>query len=766
MKVDRTLASLYGNARDFATEMEEPINTFHFLLSSFITPCEVSAILAGFSIDDAKITRIFKGLSENDKIEPEGTIKAIEAKVLENLQRQDELPSALHFFYSMILCRDSIAFKIFSLIGVREKLRLEILRMINTPATRNKILEEEMRSDLVEEVVPVKKEIIKTNLKEKDNEEESVSEQKELNSNSFDIPEILFSMGRNLTEAAFKGELTDVTGREKEINMILDILGRKNNNNPCLIGPSGCGKTSVIEGIALRQKNGILKNKIIWELTLASLVSGTEYRGSLEKKISELINVVEKLKDKIVIFIDEIHLLNSSSNEIVANILKPSLSRGAFPLIGTTTYDEFKRHIASDPALERRFTIVDIEPPDGEELYNIAFNAAKSLTKFHSVKMDDEELVRDAILLSNRYISGKSQPDKVISLIDSVGAVLARDGRTEAEKSDFMELVSNRTGIPLKNLLLDGGDVFRRLPSILNEKIKGQEHAKKKICKLLARRFVIKKAEKPIAAFVFAGPTGTGKTEIAKILSDFFFGSEQKMISFDMSEFQEQHSVARLTGAPPGYVGYDEGGQLTEAFRREPYQLLLLDEIEKAHPKVLSIFLQILDEGRVSDSRGFTVNMSESIIVMTTNLGAEEFTSSRVGFVSDDKNDSEIEDSVLAKIESFLSPELVNRVDEIAVFKPFTEKEFTEIAEMYIRKTVKSVSETYDIKLNIEDIESVSAYIAGNLSDKQKKMGARAVRRSVEKQIEDLAMDFVYQNGSESSFSIYYNKEKDFLTVR
>lgn len=580
---------------------------------------------------------------------------------------------------------------------------------------------------------------------------------------NFKLPPIFDKLGRNLSALAGEGQLDALYGREKEVETVLDILYRKKNNNPCLVGPAGSGKTAIVEGIAVHQRDGLLPGKILWELHLSSLLSGTEFRGSLEKRILELIEAVEDNKDRVIVFIDEIHMLNSRTNEVVANMLKPALARGNFPLIGATTTDEFKKHIATDPAMERRFSIVNVEEPKGEELFKIVKSAAPVLEKYHDVSFKDELLLRHAVALSDRYISGKSQPDKVLSLLDTLGAVLCRSGKKEAGEEDLNAMISKSTGIPMENLLVDGSRILRVLPEKLNMKIKGQNKAKRKICQLLARRYTRRVEGKPIASFLFAGPTGVGKSEMAKSLAQFFFGSESRMVAFDMSEFQEAHSVSRLIGSPPGYTGFEEGGQLTEAFRREPYQLLLLDEIEKAHPKVLTILLQLLDEGRVSDSRGFAVKMSEVVMIMTTNLGAEEF-SSRLGFGGGNRDDLR-ENLVLSKIENFLSPELANRVDEIVVFNPLEKEDLEEVALLILNNMISGFKESYGLKVEYEDVTGVAEHLVGLMTMREKSLGARALKRVVEKRIEGLVLDFVYGEGTDSDIVICLDKNQS-LAIR
>jgi len=562
---------------------------------------------------------------------------------------------------------------------------------------------------------------------------------------------LLEKFGRNLTELAKNGKIDPIFGRSREIELIVDILGRRKSNNPMIIGPAGSGKTALVEAVAIHQKEGLLNDKVLWELNLSSVVGGTEYRGSLEKRLGDLIAYVEENRESLVVFIDEIHTLFTSGNEVVGNMLKPALARGAFPLIGATTTTEYNKYIAKDAAMERRFSIVKVDEPRGDQLLKIVRNAADNLSSYHGVSLNEDELVRNAISLSNRYISGKSQPDKVLSLLDTLGSVLKREKRESATVEDLMAMVSDNTGIPVESLLIDTSRIINALPVVLDRSIIGQERAKERIVRLLARRFGNRQENKPLASMLFAGPTGTGKTEMAKKLASFLFGGEDRMVVFDMSEFQESHSVSKLIGAPPGYSGFEDGGRLTESFRREPYQLLLLDEIEKAHPKVLSLFLQTLEEGRISDTRGFSADMSESIIIMTSNLGADLFTSGKVGFgdaVSDEIRGPEI----LEKIEKFLSPELLNRMDEVVLFRPFSDDEFFTLAKMYLNEVIGCISLNEGFSIDVENFEEACHFVLERMSLKDRQMGARAVKRLVGKLVEGPALECFY--GRE-------NKEKE-----
>ncbi len=718
-------SALYRDALAFAEELREPLNSFHFLLALFVTPSQASELLERHMVSTGSVTSAFKRLrsdaiiSGKDFSEPSAMAEQMRQSLMKSGAAESDIFTPMNLLFVITGLNGSIAKQVLDSLGVSEKLRMDAGKKLSL---------------FFPDIADVKQRIPQKPRRRKD--DRPTDEQS-------NIPSVFEKFGRNLTELAQKGVLDYAWGREEEQESIIDILGRRRNNNPLIIGAPGTGKTALVEGIAARQHEGLLPHKIIWELQIPLLIGGTNLRGALEERITELLRAVERMKDRLIVFIDEIHLINSEGNEQLASLLKPALARGEFPLIGATTVEEFNAYIAKDQAIERRFTVIRLEEPSGERLERMVIHAAGELSRFHGVSLDAEQLIKTAVTLSNRYISGRSQPDKVISLLDTLGAILKRERRTVAEESDITELVSKRTGIPKENLLIDGRRVITDLPLRLDAGIVGQNPAKRKIVQLLGRRFVAGNGKRPIASFIFAGPTGTGKTEIAKILAEFFYGNRDKMVVFDMSEFQEQHTVSRLIGSPPGYTGYEEGGRLTEAFRREPYQLLLLDEVEKAHPKILTLLLQILEEGRIADSRGFTVSLSEAIVVLTTNLGADALTTVPVGFGAEEKRESSY-GKVLQVVEQHISPELLNRIDEVAVFDVLTDEELIEIAIRFIATSVAVISKTYGVSIAVDDARQMASDFVEQMSRLERGQGARGIRRRVEKGIEEAVMNRLY----------------------
>ena len=750
---DEALVSLYGEAIDFAERMQTPLTSLHFLLAYFSAPSEAAAILENLQISYQTVAKTYNSMLKDAKLsgtnmeEKKGVIQLLEKSAASYCSNKGQPVNPTHFLAALTSIRDTLAYRILDAMGTVSNIRTSALAHIDAPTKKATNRANEMLQE-------------STKVYPSFDSETRSDQNRPVDASAISL------FGRNLTREAFEGKIDPVFGRNREIEAIIDILGRKNSNNPMIIGPAGSGKTAIVEAVALRQKEGLLPDIEIWELRLSSLVGGTEYRGSLEKRITELLDFVEKNRGKIIVFIDEIHLLYSSSgsDNTVANMLKPALSRGNFPLIGATTTEEFNKFIAKDPAMERRFSIVKVEEPKNEELLAIVSNAAKTLENYHGVTFGGENFIKAAITLSDRYISGKSQPDKVLSLLDTLGSILKRERKSEADKNDLISLVSNRTGIPQENLLIDTAKIVNTLPEVLDRSIVGQKSAKERISRIFARKFSNKPVGKPLASMIFAGPTGTGKTETAKKLASFLFGSPDRMVVFDMSEFQEPHSVSKLIGAPPGYSGYDDGGKLTEAFRREPYQLLLLDEIEKADPKVLTVLLQILEEGRITDTRGFTADMSESIVIMTTNLGAELFSAGRVGFGDADTSAKSAE--IINKIEGFLSPELVNRVDDIVLFKPFSQEDFVKLAGTAFNETLKKVNTMENCSLSIEDPKSAQELIVSKMTARDRLMGARAVKRIVGKFFEGAFLEEYYKNSDKHSDFLCCVRDNEFVFER
>ena len=613
----------------------------------------------------------------------------------------------------------------------------------------------------------------------------------------------LDSFGRDLTELARQNKLDPVIGREDEIQRTMQILCRRTKNNPVLLGEAGVGKTAVVEGFAQRVVAGdvpeILLNKRIVVLDLAMMVAGTKYRGQFEERIKALMNEVRRTKNTIL-FIDELHTLVGAGGAEgaidAANVLKPSLSRGEIQIIGATTLDEYRKYIEKDSALERRFQIVMVNEPSLDETYQILHGIRERYETHHHVKILDSAL-RAATDLSQRYITGRSLPDKAIDVIDEAGARIhlktmtrppdlkeidSEISQLQAEKDtavrnqDFelaakfrdriaqyqnkknevtkqwqenqqkangtvddqvvAEVISKMTGVPLTRMSTEDSKRLMDMEQELHKRVISQNEAIEAISKAVRRsRSGIQDPRRPIGAFIFAGPTGVGKTLLAKALAEFMFGDEDALVTIDMSEFMEKHAVSRLVGAPPGYVGHDEGGQLTEKIRRRPYSVVLLDEIEKAHPDIFNILLQVLEEGRLTDSFGRNVDFRNTILILTTNAGAEAIKNeSAFGFQrpEDDASYQSMKERVNEHIERAFRPEFINRFNDIIVFRHLNQKDLEDVVDLELKKLRQRLVEKRLALLLTDAAKKLLVKRGSNLD-----YGARPLRRAIESNLED-----------------------------
>jgi ATP-dependent Clp protease ATP-binding subunit ClpC len=602
----------------------------------------------------------------------------------------------------------------------------------------------------------------------------------------------LDEFGRDLTQEAREGKLDPVIGRADEIEQTIEILSRRTKNNPALLGEPGVGKTAIVEGIAQRIVNDevpeTLSGRRVVALDLAGMIAGTKYRGEFEERLKTVIDEIRGASDDLILFIDEMHTVvgagAAEGSMDASNMLKPALARGELHVIGATTLDEYRKNVESDPALERRFQPVFVREPTVEETIEILNGLKDRYEAFHRVRISSEAIVA-AAELSDRYIRDRFLPDKAIDLIDQAGArvrlrtktkddetrsleedlrrlVRERDQATAAEDydragdlrdqidtrqgefdnrvrarqrapevtaDDIAEVVSRATGIPVSQLSTEERERLMRLEQELHARIVGQEEAVTAVAEAVRRsRAGLGDPNRPVGSFLFLGPTGVGKTELARALAEALFGDEGLMVRFDMSEFQERHTVSRLVGAPPGYVGYEEAGQLTEQMRRRPYSVLLFDEIEKAHPDVFNILLQILDDGRLTDAQGRTVDFKHAVVIMTSNLGADRIQrQARTG-----ESFERLKQDLMEILRQSFRPEFINRIDEIIVFRALTDEQLAEITRLLLDRLARRLRAQ---RVGVDFTEAAIELLAREGFDPE--FGARPLRRTIQRLVEN-----------------------------
>ena len=637
----------------------------------------------------------------------------------------------------------------------------------------------------------------------------------------------------DLNEKAKQGKIDPVIGRQTEINRVIQILSRRNKNNPVLIGEPGVGKTAIAEGLAQRIVSHdvpeILKDCHVISLNMSSVVAGTKYRGEFEERLKKVIDEVKKHKDWIL-FVDELHtLVGAGSTEgsmDAANIMKPALARGELRCIGATTLKEYKKYIEKDAALERRFQPVKVGEPTPEDTLKILEGLRDRYEAFHKAKITDEAM-KAAVELSGRYITDRFQPDKAIDVIDEAAAKVRMEAsstpdalkvkeeklasllkekeaavasqdfekaaqyRDDAKKlqseialmkkdwkgadhddlkvteEDVAEVVAKWTGVPLQNLKKSDSERLLHLEEELHKRVIGQDEAVHAVATAIRRaRAGMKDPKRPIGSFLFLGSTGVGKTELARALAECMFGSEKNMIRFDMSEYMEKHEVSRLVGAPPGYVGYEEGGQLTDAVRKTPYSVILFDEVEKAHPDFFNILLQVLDDGRLTDGQGRTVDFTNAVIIMTSNLGSALLKNQmkKLGFKAEDKGEKketfeDVKKLMMDEVKHTLRPEFINRIDEIIVFHPLTATDLSSIVNLMLAKVGEKLAH-FEVKLDAS--EEAKKLLIDHGTDVE--YGARPLRRTIQKEVEDPISELVLQEGLEKKKVLHMDAKDGKLT--
>ncbi|MBA2795152.1 ATP-dependent Clp protease ATP-binding subunit [Streptococcus porcinus] len=584
---------------------------------------------------------------------------------------------------------------------------------------------------------------------------------------------------RDLTQMASQGLLEPVIGRDKEITRMVQVLSRKTKNNPVLVGDAGVGKTALAYGLAQRIVEGAIPYELqemrVLELDMMSVVAGTRFRGDFEERMNQIIDDIEA-DGKIILFVDELHTIMGSGSGIdstldAANILKPALSRGTLHMVGATTQEEYQKHIEKDAALSRRFAKILIEEPSLEDAYQILLGLKSSYEMYHNVSISDQA-VKVAVKVAHRYLTSKNLPDSAIDLLDEASAtvqglikkeapsllnpidqaILDKDFKkvasllkagqktkpnpTPVTEDDIMATLSRLSGIPLEKISQADSQKYLRLEEELHKRVIGQDEAISAISRAIRRnQSGIRTGKRPIGSFMFLGPTGVGKTELAKALAEVLFDDESALIRFDMSEYMEKFSASRLNGAPPGYVGYDEGGELTEKVRNRPYSVLLFDEVEKAHPDIFNVLLQVLDDGVLTDSRGRKVDFTNTIIIMTSNLGATALRDDKtVGFGVRDisHNHQAMEKRILEELKKAYRPEFINRIDEKVVFHSLSQEDMQQVVRIMVKPLIAALKEK-GITLKFQP--SALKYLSEKGYDVE--MGARPLRRTIQTEVED-----------------------------
>ena len=590
--------------------------------------------------------------------------------------------------------------------------------------------------------------------------------QPQRNSRKGNATTALDKYGHDLTKQAEQGLLDPVVGREVEIERVIQILSRRKKNNPILIGEPGVGKSAIVEGLALRimtEEAGALRGKRIVTLDIASMVAGTTYRGQFEERMKQVITELQT-HPEIILFVDEIHTLigagNASGSLDAANILKPALARGEVQCIGATTTAEYAKSIEKDGALERRFQKVPVRPTTSEETIDILTRLSEHYAKYHHVVYSDE-VIKACVSLSERYLTDRAFPDKAIDVMDEVGArsharqkAIGDQGEEpyEITTDDVANVVSMMSGVPVQRVATAENERLRTMNETLRRKVIGQDKAVETVVRAIQRsRLGLRDPKRPIGTFFFLGQTGVGKTYLAQCLAEEMFGSKDALIRFDMSEYMEKHTVSLLVGAPPGYVAHEDGGKLTEAVRRKPYSIVLFDEIEKAHPDIFNVLLQVLDEGRLTDRQGHIVDFRNTIIVLTSNVGTRQLQEfgAGIGFGAQEMDQKRAHDTLLKALQKQFPPEFVNRIDNVVMFDPLTKETIAQIVRIEVGLLQQRLrGQAHQL--------TVSQQALDQLVEKSfdTKNGARPVKRAVQTYLEDPLTDILLRRPNQKKITI------------
>ena len=759
------LAQVLSEAGDIARNVNQRLTSAHLLLAFFVVPNRAEMLLRERGVDEDRILLAMPGAPE----EPEGLERDLRERarqVAEGL-RADET-DCIHLLIAMTRVRQCSAHQLLAACGLELAALRNValsyytagmprrLRRVPQPANRapapsprrpaSPLREEPVETDLEGEPIeddgpePGMLDLSPRPAARAATPAPSAAPSRARSPLALDPAAFpwLSQLGRNLTELAAAGRLDPLVGREIEVEQTLDVLGKRRTNNPLLVGEAGVGKTAIVEGVA-QQLLAQGSPRVVVELDMASVLSGTQLRGSFSEKLRGIQDEVRRAEGRVVVFIDEVHTVMGAGStgegpQDAANELKAGLARGEFPCIGATTHDEYRKHIERDPALERRFTPVLVREPSVPDTLRILQGILPRYEQHHGVRFAPDA-VEAAASLTSRYVRDRFLPDKAVAAMDLAGSRARRQGAAEVGASDVARVVAQMAGIPESRLLSGDRDRLLGLEDALSQRIVGHPETITRVARVLRRNFAGFASRRPMGSFLFLGPTGVGKTELARALADALFGSDQALIRLDMSECSEPTGVARLVGAAPGYVGYGEGGQLTDAVRRRPASVVVLDEIDKAHRDVLLLLLQVLEEGRLTDGRGRQVDFSSTVVVLTTNLGGFEATrtsSGVMGFASAEAGATR-EDRASQAARAALPPELWNRLDERLVFPALSREDLAHVAALLLRQSSERLAAERRIRFFAGD--DVVEHLLGN-GGFDPSLGARPMRGAVQRLVE------------------------------
>jgi ATP-dependent Clp protease ATP-binding subunit ClpC len=782
LSYDETLQSIVDKAGELAGHSGVPYCSAHLILALLSVENEASRLLVDRGLDPADIADHLARLDGSEPPHMLSEIKDRSCRLAQSCGAQRVGP--LHLIMGLSSVKESLGFRIIRAAGIDPASLRSVALALATSGKRRPIhgelsaipQEADSADESLEpkktEGIPRRKGLIRqatdggvpqtTSKQERrmrakqdprvtrGNQVPAAAPEERLNRFTLDaeVYPTLTALGRNLSEAAVRNQLEPLVGRRALVDKILDILGKRKANNPCLVGEPGVGKTAIIEGLAYLQVADpkavpLLKDRVLVELNMGSLLSGTQLRGAFSERLTSLRNEVAEADGRVVLFMDELHTMvgagavGDGAYDAVVD-LSAAMGQGDFPCVGATSTENYKKYIEDTPALQRRLQPVLVSEPNSEEAVEILRGIMPAYASHHQVTYLPEAL-DTAVRLSGRYIADRYLPDKAISLLDLAGSRARRREIDEVGREHVATLVAESANIPVSRLLMTDTERFLNMEDSIRERIVGHSEIIQRVCQVVRRNYAGFSTDRPIGSFLFLGPTGVGKTELVKSLANFLFQDPNAICRFDMSEFKEAHSVARLIGSPPGYVGHEEGGQLTESIRRSPYQIVLLDEVEKAHRDVLQILLQLLDDGRLTDGRGRTADFSNTVVVMTSNLGSAHYEKQRgpIGFGPAESNDADewrtTVSNVLDTAKHAFPIELWNRIEERQVFEPLNRTQVLAIARLLVAASSKRLGEEKDIQFEATDAALQQLVESGGYDPQ---LGARPMRTTIQRLIE------------------------------